>query len=76
VRAVASTMTRRHDRVVCFIVSRLCEFLCEDYEFLLNYILLFRLLYTIFAVCPILEAPYPGRYPKQGLYKKTNIFLG
>jgi hypothetical protein len=27
-------------------------------------------------MCPILEARHPGRQPKQGLYKKINIFLG
>jgi hypothetical protein len=72
-RRVAPATMRRQDRVVCFVVSlyqgyvNFCVktiLLCEDYEFLLICILLFRLLYTIFDVYPILEAHIRGRQPK------------
>jgi hypothetical protein len=78
---VAPATTRRRDRVVCFVVSRLCEFLCEDYillcedyGFSLIYIL-FRLMYTISIVCPVLEAPHPGRQPNMYYIKKAIYFL-
>jgi hypothetical protein len=71
---VASATTQHRDRVVCVccvFVSILYEFLCEDYvllcdnyEFSLIYILLFRLMYTISVVCPIFNGPHLGWQPK------------
>jgi hypothetical protein len=83
---VAPATMRRHDRVVCFVVSlyrgyvNFCVktvLLCEDYEFSLICIFLFRLLYTIFDVYPILEAPIRGDsqnkdYIKETIYSSVN----
>jgi hypothetical protein len=51
--------------------------LCEDYMDCCCdlYVLNLNCYCFVVCMCPVLEAPHPGRQPKQGLYKKTNIFL-
>jgi hypothetical protein len=50
---VSPTMMRRHDQVVCLVVS-LCEdyvLLCEDYRFLLIYVLCEYYMYCFIIFC-------------------------
>jgi hypothetical protein len=78
-KAVSPATTWCRDRVVLY-VMHLCHkttsmYCCEDYmdyHYDLYVLNLNCYCFVVLSCCmyPVLEAPHPGRQPKQGLYKK------